>query len=75
MWPSEPPEWMDAVTVSGAGFWATAEELTEFSETLQHLTDRFAGRSEDPSQRPAGARPIRLFAVATVDVDQEARGS
>jgi DNA-binding transcriptional ArsR family regulator len=74
-WPSEPPEWMNAVAVNGSGFWATAEELTELSEVLQGLTERFAGRGEDPSKRPPGARPIRLLAVATIDVDQEARGS
>ena len=51
-WPSEPPEWMNAVTVNGSGFWATAEELTEVSETLQGITERFAGRGEDPSKRP-----------------------
>jgi DNA-binding transcriptional ArsR family regulator len=72
-WPSEPAEWMNAVTVSGSGFWATAEELTELSETLQGITDRFAGRGEDSAKRPAGARPIRLLAVTTVDVEQEAR--
>ncbi len=46
-WPSEPPEWMNAVTVSGSGFWATAEELTEVSETLQGTS---------PTASPAAAR-------------------
>jgi predicted transcriptional regulator len=71
----EPPEWMNAVAVTGSGFWATAEELTELSESLQHLADRFEGRSADPSRRPAGARPIRLLAVTTIDVEQEDRHS
>ena len=72
-WPSEPAEWMNAVTVTGSGFWATADELAEVSATLQNIADRFEGRGEDPSKRPAGARPIRLLAVTTIDVEQEAR--
>jgi hypothetical protein len=71
--PDEPPEWIDAVAVTGSGFWATAEELTELSESLQHLSDRFAGRGEDPSKRPPGARPIRLLAITAIDVEQEDR--
>ena len=70
---NEPAEWMNAVTVSGSGFWATADELAEVSATLQNIADRFEGRGEDPSKRPPGARPIRLLAVTTIDVEQEAR--
>lgn len=71
--PSESPEWMNASTVSGSAFWATANELADVSRTLHGIADRFEGRGEDASRRPAGARPIRLFAVTSVDIEQEAR--
>lgn len=70
---TDAPQWADATTVSGASFWATLDELAEVSTMLQQISRRFAGRSEDPTQRPAGSRPIRLLAVTSVDVDQEAR--
>ncbi len=69
----EPAEWVHASTIAGAGFWATAEVLAEVSEQLQSISDRFAGRQQDPSKRPPGARPIRLLAVTSVDVEQERR--
>ncbi len=72
-WPTEPPEWMNAVTVTGSGFWATADELAEVGAALQGITDRFAGRGEDPTLRPTGSRPVRLLAVTTIDVEQERR--
>jgi DNA-binding transcriptional ArsR family regulator len=66
----EPAAWNQASTVAGASVWATLDEL---SATLQGLADRFKGRSGNPQARPAGARPIRLFAAAHVDVAQESR--
>ncbi len=69
----ESEEWVHASTIAGAGFWATAEELAEVSEQLQSISDRFAGRQQDPSKRPPGARPIRLLAGTSVDVEQERR--
>ena len=70
---AEPAAWNQASTVSGASVWATLEELTELSATLQGLADRFKGRSGNPQARPAGARPIRLFTAAHVDVAKESR--
>lgn len=69
----ESSEWIQASTISGALFWATAEELAEFSQIVQNLTAPFAGRDDDPSLRPEGARPISLFAAAHVDVVRERR--
>lgn len=65
----EPDEWLQAVTISTAGFWATAAEMRELSEEVQRLVQRFAGRGSDPSQRPAGARHARLFATLNPDPD------
>jgi DNA-binding transcriptional ArsR family regulator len=61
------PEWNDAVTVSLSRFWATPEEMRELGAALGRLTDAFAGRSDDPTLRPPGARPGRLFAAANPD--------
>ena len=58
---SEEPEWMQAVTVTSGSFWATAEETAQFSEDLRNLSERFAGRSDDASLRPEGARQVRMF--------------
>lgn len=60
----EPEEWIQASTFTRSTFWATAEELERLSHDLKHLTDRFAGRSADPSKRPPGARFSRMVAVA-----------
>ena len=65
----EPQEWVDASTLVTSSFWATAEEMAEVSEQLQHLRERFAGRVADPAARPAGARRARL--LATVNPDPE----
>ncbi len=71
--PDEPAEWVDASTVTGSSFWATAEELAEVSKALQGIAERFEGRVQDPSLRPPGARPVHVFATAGVDIEQERR--
>lgn len=60
----EPDEWIQASTMTATSFWATSDELAELSDAIQHLTDRFAGRSANPDLRPPGARQARLFAAA-----------
>jgi len=60
----ETDEWVQASTFTRSTFWATSEELAQLSRDLQNITDRFAGRSTDPSQRPPGARFSRMVAVA-----------
>lgn len=64
---SRPAGWEDTVTLTTSRFWATAEELAELVEAVTTLTDRFAGRNEDPSLRPEGARPGRLVAMVNPD--------
>ena len=66
----EPDEWVQATTFTRSSFWATAEELAEFSRDVQNLTDRFAGRHTDPSKRPPGARYSRYFAVVNPEPEE-----
>ncbi len=62
--PSEAEEWVQASTITSSTFWATAEELSEFSKHLQTIAaERFGGREADPSARPNGARRSHLFAA------------
>jgi len=61
---AETDEWIQASTFTRSTFWATAEELAQLSKDLQDITDRFEGRSADPSLRPPGARLGRMMAVA-----------
>ena len=63
----EPQEWTEAVTLTSSSFWATAEEAAQLAADLRNLSDRFAGRSEDPSLRPEGARQLRLFGAVNPD--------
>ncbi len=63
----EPQEWLMASTLTSSSFWATAEEMARLSLELQTITDRFAGRSDDPALRPSGARQGRLFATLNPD--------
>ena len=41
--------------------------MRELVAAITTLTDRFAGRSEDPSLRPEGARPGRFVAMVNPD--------
>ncbi|MWC00054.1 helix-turn-helix domain-containing protein [Agromyces seonyuensis] len=66
------PEWIEAMTVTKAEYWASAEELAEVREQIHALAERFRGRREDPSLRPAGARKATLFAVQLPDLADEA---
>lgn len=65
--PRETSEWANAATVTSSSFWATAQETAQLSEDLRALTQRFAGRSADPSLRPEGARQVRLFGAVNPD--------
>ncbi|MBD8080630.1 ArsR/SmtB family transcription factor [Cellulosimicrobium arenosum] len=63
----EEPGWLLASTLTTASFWATRTELDALSREVEALVDRFAGRSDDPSLRPAGSRPVRLLGVVNAD--------
>jgi len=59
-----PMEWRPASLRAGATTWLTAEELAELAERLWEVMLAYRDRLTDPSQRPEGSRPVRLFAVA-----------
>jgi hypothetical protein len=57
----EPDDWWRA-----CGSWATTthltvDELREIGDEFRAITDRFRERRTDPSTRPEGSRPVRLF--------------
>ena len=72
---SEQPEWLDASTMTSSTGWLTVDELATVSHALQHQLSAFRDRDGDPARRPPGARAVRLFAVASPDVDREARAA
>lgn len=65
--PFAEPEWNEAVTVNIARFWATPEEMVRLGAALADLTEPFTGRAADPTLRPRGARPGRLFGTVNPD--------
>lgn len=67
-------EWIPAVTVSTATFWATAEEMAEVSQELATLLNRFEDRS-DPANRPEGAVKGRLFSTLNPDLEELIQGA
>jgi DNA-binding transcriptional ArsR family regulator len=69
------PELIQASSVTGSSIWATVEEMEELSQTVQALADRFEERRSDPTQRPAGARPVRIFTAVHIDVAKEERNA
>ena len=63
---TDPPEWQDAANFVQSLDWLTAEELAELNKTISDIVLRRAeaGRLQDPSKRPPGARRVRIFAWA-----------
>jgi hypothetical protein len=58
-----PDEWRKAALRAGATTWLTAAEMSELAEELIEVMLRYRDRLDNPSARPAGSRPVRLFAV------------
>lgn len=65
--PREADEWLLASGLHSSSFWATSDELRELSAEVGRLTDRFAGRSDDPALRPPGARHARFFGAVSAE--------
>lgn len=65
---SEPDAWHDAAFWSQSFFWFTADELRELKKGIAALVMRQAQRTlprfDDPSSRPADARPVRFVSWA-----------
>lgn len=62
-------EWAGGTSVTTSTFWATPEELAEVTEQIRRLSERFAGRSDDPAKRPPGSRKAYLLATVNPDFD------
>lgn len=58
---SEPPDWVGVAHAGDRVLYATPAELEELDERLGELLDPFIERLEDPSSRPAEARPVSLI--------------
>ena len=69
------PEWVNGVTVNISTFWATPDELAEVAEEIAHLVDRFRGRHDDASLRPAGSHKSHFFATLNPDLDAPLTGA
>ena len=69
--PTDDPAWTESSTITGTRAWMTRDELAAVSEMLQRIGDHVAGRADDPSKRPPGARPVQIFGFAGVDTGRE----
>jgi DNA-binding transcriptional ArsR family regulator len=58
---SYPPEWQEAALMSEGLLYLTLEELTQLSEEIVAINERYAHRTADPAQRPAAARAVRAL--------------
>jgi DNA-binding MarR family transcriptional regulator len=58
-----PDDWRRVAVRSGAQTWLTCSELADLGERITELMLTYKDRSDDPSRRPAGSRPVRMFAV------------
>ncbi|HWL41906.1 MAG TPA: helix-turn-helix domain-containing protein [Ilumatobacter sp.] len=71
--PGDDPAWTNSSTITSSRAWMTQAELAAVSATLQRIAEHVAGRSDDPSKRPPGARPVQIFGFAGVDFDRDDR--
>lgn len=60
-------DWSDSAIATQSLAWLTAQELAALSEAITELVVSYSGRVSDPAQRPPGARPVRLLALAARD--------
>jgi DNA-binding MarR family transcriptional regulator len=60
---SYPQDWREAALRAGAQTWLTAGELADLSGQIIELMTRYRDRLTDPALRPAGSRPVRIFAA------------
>jgi hypothetical protein len=58
---AEPADWRSATGLGGSTMWVTAEELQQIHDEVWPILSRYSERSADPSLRPSGARPARVF--------------
>jgi hypothetical protein len=58
-----PDGWRRAALRTGAQTWLSEAELSALADQISDLMFSYRDRAQDPSKRPAGSRPVRLFAV------------
>jgi len=59
---SEPVPWRRSSFHNQAISYLTPEELSQLAEDIRDLFTKYVDRITDPSSRPAGSRPVRLYA-------------
>ncbi|MGP7997395.1 MAG: helix-turn-helix domain-containing protein [Streptosporangiaceae bacterium] len=59
---AHPPEWQQAAIASQRVLYLTAPEAVQLATDMHELWDRFAGRADDPAQRPPGSLPFEVLA-------------
>lgn len=57
----EPAEWRAAASSYATTRHLTAAELTELLAEIVALVERYRDRNDDPTLRPEGSRPVRLY--------------
>lgn len=79
-----PPRWRGAMTGVSSTLYLTPEEAREMGDRIAEIVDAYTPRLQDPSLRPQGARPVRLYSTtylvraagapggSSVDPDEEA---
>jgi predicted ArsR family transcriptional regulator len=60
---SYPVEWRRASFSTYTTTYLTVEEMKKLSDEINDLLQRYAGRSADKSQRPAGSEPVQVVAL------------
>lgn len=61
----QPADWRDAAFVGGATVPVTADELRELRGQLRAVLEPYVRRLTDPTDRPAGARFVRVLVAGT----------
>ena len=56
-------DWRRAALGSGSQTWLTPDELADLGKRLNEVLLTYRDRLTDPTMRPAGSRPVRLYAV------------
>lgn len=67
----KPAGWEGATYTGGATLWLTPEELRSIRQGYVDLIAPYVERLSDPTLRPEGGRPVRLFATANLIPDPD----
>lgn len=67
----EPEAWQEATGMTGVTTFLTVEEMHGLTRELREVATRYSERGEDPSNRPAGARAVRIFVTTSLAGEQK----